>query len=149
MGDKINYNQLMQRAFKTLVKDLLADIGENGLPGEHHYYITFDTRHPGVDIAPWMKEKYPDGMTVVIQEWFENLAVMEDRFTVTLNFGDVPEPMVIPFDALRAFVDPSVEFGLKFDPVPVTDTPPEPAPEPEPEPKGNAEVVSLDSFRKS
>lgn len=147
MTDRIDYNQLMQRAFKALLKDLLNDIGENGLPGEHHFYITFDTAHPGVDIAPWMKDKYPEEMTIVVQDWFENLAVMNDRFTINLNFSNVSEPMVIPFDALKTFVDPSVEFGLKFDPVPTKET--EKPDEPEEKAKqADAEVVSLDSFRK-
>lgn len=147
MTDRIDYNQLMQRAFKALLKDLLSDISETGLPGDHHFYITFDTTHPGVDIAPWMKDKYPEEMTIVVQDWFENLAVMSDRFTINLNFNNVSEPMVIPFDALKTFVDPSVEFGLKFDAVPTKEA--EKPAEPEEKPKqAEADVVSLDSFRK-
>jgi len=77
--------------------------------------ITFDMTHPGVDVADWMREQYPEEMTIVMQHWFDNLAVMDDRFTVTLNFNNTAEPMVIPLAALKSFVDPSVEFALGFE----------------------------------
>ena len=160
MSDTIQYGQLMHRAMRGLMKELLQDIAKAGaLPGEHHFFITFDTNHPGVDIADWLRDRYPEEMTVVMQHWFDNLVVMDDRFTVTLNFGDQPEPLVIPFEAIQTFVDPSVEFGLRFetqdeeaDDVPespmvvIEDEDFDDGPEP---PKGDAEVVSLDSFRKS
>ena len=82
------------------------------MPGKHHMLITFDTKHPGVDMAQSLRDRYPGEMTIVLQHWFEDLAVMKDRFSVTLNFGDVPETLVIPFDAVQTFVDPSVEFGF-------------------------------------
>lgn len=162
MTDTIPYGHLMHRAMRGLMRELLQEIAALGtLPGEHHFFITFDTNHPGVDIAPWLRERYPDEMTVVMQHWFENLTVLDDRFSVTLNFGDQPEPLVIPFLAIKTFVDPSVEFGLRFDGEDDLDEMDEDIPESpmvvieEDEldegmdaPKGDAEVVSLDAFRK-
>jgi hypothetical protein len=143
------------------MRDLLQEIASVGeLPGDHHFFITFDTNHPGVDIAPWLRERYPDEMTVVMQHWFDNLTVLEDRFSITLNFGDQPEPLVIPFLAIKTFVDPSVEFGLRFD-ADDDDEHDDEIPESPmvvieeddmgdalEAPKGDAEVVSLDAFRK-
>lgn len=161
MTDTIPYGQLMHRAMRGLMRELLIDISKIGhLPGEHHFFITFDTNHPGVDIADWLRARYPEDMTVVMQHWFDNLVVSEDRFAVTLNFGDQPEPLVIPFDAIRTFVDPSVEFGLRFDSheeddeLELEEVPESPMmvieddEDETPAPKGDAEVVSLDSFRK-
>ncbi|MFS4438768.1 SspB family protein [Paracoccaceae bacterium GXU_MW_L88] len=154
--DGIDYGRRMHDALRDLVRSVLGDVAENGLPGKHHFFITFDSAHPGVDMAPWLLERYPSEMTIVMQDWFENLAVMEDRFTVTLNFGNNPEPLVIPFDAIRTFVDPSVEFGLRFDSHEVDedeDAPEAPMSEDE-EPEtpdddgGGAEILSLDKFRK-
>jgi hypothetical protein len=155
MSDTINYGDLMHRAMRGLMKELLADIGKNGLPGEHHFFITFDTAHKDVEIADWLRDRYPSEMTLVIQHWFDNLNVFDDHFTITLNFGNNPEPLVIPFDSIKTFVDPSVEFGLRFeDPQDdddlddIAESPMvelEDAPEPV---KADAEVVSLDSFRK-
>jgi len=111
MSNEINYGQMMQKAMQGLLKSILERVVVEGLPGDHHFFITFDTRHPGVTMADWLKEAYPEEITIVMQEWFDGLAVMPDRFTVTLNFNDTPEPMVIPFDAIRTFVDPSGPFG--------------------------------------
>ncbi len=156
MSDSINYGELMHRAMRGLMKELLTDIGKNGLPGDHHFFITFDTAHKGVEIADWLRQRYPSEMTLVIQHWFENLEVFDDYFTITLNFGNNPEPLVIPFEAIKTFVDPSVEFGLRFEDQDEDDSDMEDVPEspmveledtPEPT-KGDAEVVSLDSFRK-
>ena len=94
-------NKLMQQAFRELLKGLLAKVGEEGLPGEHHFVITFDTRVPGVDMAGWMKAQYPEEMTIVMQHWFDNLAILDDRFAITLSFNGVGEPMVIPFNAIK------------------------------------------------
>ena len=94
---------------------ILLDVADNGLPGDHHFFITFDTGHPDVEIADWLSDRYPGEMTVVMQHWFDNLEVAEDGFAVTLNFGDAPERLYIPFDAILTFVDPSVEFGLRFE----------------------------------
>lgn len=111
----IDYGGMMHRAMQGLIANILRDVAENGLPGEHHFFITFDTRVEGVEMADWLRDRYPEEMTIVIQHWFDNLTVDEDGFTITLNFGNSPEPLRIPFDALRTFVDPSVEFGLQFE----------------------------------
>ena len=87
---------------------------KNGLPGEHHF-ITFDTTVEGVEISEWLRQRYPEEMTIVIQHWFDGLDVKKDGFSITLNFGDQPEPLVIPFLSILTFVDPSVEFGLRFE----------------------------------
>lgn len=152
MSRSIDYGNLMHRAMRSLIQSVLTDVSENGLPGAHHFFITFDTTHPDVDIADWLHSRYPAEMTVVIQHWFENLKVTDDGFAVTLNFGNQPEPLRIPFDAVRTFVDPSVEFGLRFethsndDADDADDT--EDASEDAPPPHRDAEVVSLDKFRK-
>ena len=111
----LNYGQLMQKAMRAMMADVLGRVADDGLPGEHHFYICFETEHPGVDIPDWLRETYPEEMTIVLQEWFRDLVVTHDRFSVTLNFSDQAEKLVIPFAAVRTFVDPSVKFGLKFD----------------------------------
>lgn len=153
MAKAINYGQLMHKALRQLMSDVLSQVAREGLPGKHHFFISFDTTHPGVDMAESLRKRYPEEMTIVIQEWFADLAVMKDRFTVTLNFGNVPEPIVIPFEAIKTFVDPSMEFGLRFDAHEETDgggddggDAPPPAPTPI-KPSSDGEVVSLDKFR--
>ena len=152
MARSIDYGNLMHRAMRGLIQTVLADVAKDGLPGAHHFFITFDTTHPDVQIADWLRERYPTEMTVVIQHWYENLVVTDDGFTITLNFGNNPEPMVIPFDAVRTFVDPSVEFGLRFESQGADDEDEEDDEEDieveEPEVRRDAEVVSLDQFRK-
>lgn len=150
MARSIDYGNLMHRAMRGLIQTVLADVARDGLPGEHHFFITFDTSHPGAQLADWLRARYPDEMTVVIQHWFDNLEVTDDGFFVTLNFGDSPEPLYIPFDSIHTFVDPSVEFGLRFetqlhDDDEDEDDDPE---EPDPAPRTEAEVVSLDKWRK-
>jgi hypothetical protein len=151
MTRSIDYGNLMHRAMRGLIQNVLQDVAQHGLPGAHHFFITFDTTHPDVAIADWLKQRYPAEMTVVIQHWFENLEVTDDGFSITLNFGNQPEPMVIPFDAVRTFVDPSVEFGLRFE----THEDEEVDDEAEGEDDGDddppphdAEIVRLDRFRK-
>lgn len=149
MARSIDYGNLMHRAMRSLIQSVLTDVGQNGLPGAHHFFITFDTTHPEVEIADWLKERYPTEMTIVIQHWFENLNVDDDGFTITLNFGNQPEPMVIPFDAVRTFVDPSVEFGLRFESHSDDDEEADEDEDDDPPPAPrDAEVVSLDKFRK-
>lgn len=159
MDRRIDYGNLMHRAMRGLIRDVLLDVAEKGLPGEHHFFITFDTMHPDVEMADWLSDNYPEEMTVVMQHWFDNLDVGEDGFSVTLNFGDAPEPLYIPYDAIRTFVDPSVEFGLRFETqdgeeAEAPATPVKAVAEDRPEEEdvaatGKADVVSLDSFRKS
>ncbi len=164
MTDTIDYGNLMHRAMRGLIKEVLGDIAKTGLPGQHHFFITFDTMHPDVEIADWLSDRYPGEMTIVVQHWFDNLDVGDNGFAITLNFGDNPEPLYVPYDSIVTFVDPSVEFGLRFDshdedgenPSEIVavgtaeDAPEAPMEEAEPEevPAKDAEVVSLDSFRK-
>ena len=92
MSQTIEYGNLMHRALRRLIQEVLEDVRDNGLPGDHHFFITFDTRHPDVNIAEWLMDRYPSDMTVVMQHWFDNLEITDDGFSVTLNFGDAPEP---------------------------------------------------------
>jgi hypothetical protein len=151
MPRAIDYGNLMHRAMRGLIRDVLADVAAHGLPGNHHFFITFDTTHPDAELADWLSDRYPTEMTVVMQHWFADLDVSDEGFKVTLNFGDQPEPLYIPFDAIRTFVDPSVEFGLRFETTSSEDSDqaPDPSPAPAPKPvRQDAEVVSLDKFRK-
>ena len=155
MTSIIDYGNLMHRAMRGLIQQVLIDVSENGLPGNHHFFITFDTMHPDVEMADWLSDRYPEEMTVVMQHWFDNLDVTGEGFAVTLNFGDQPESLYIPYDAIRTFVDPSVEFGLRFetqgddDDDDVQTAPPVEMTEAEVAiEKSDAEIVSLDSFRK-
>ncbi|MDO5622682.1 MAG: ClpXP protease specificity-enhancing factor SspB [Paracoccus sp. (in: a-proteobacteria)] len=151
MSGHIDYSGMMHRAMQGLIADVLSVIADGGLPGDHHFYITFDTRTPGVEMSDWLRERYPEEMTIVIQNWFEGLEVRADGFGITLNFGNSPERLEIPFDAVRTFVDPSVEFGLRFEHQDEDAEDEDEIEEPEaaPElPAGGAEVVSLDKWRK-
>lgn len=153
MARGIDYGNLMHQAMRGLIQTVLEDVARDGLPGAHHFFITFDTTHPGVAMADWLRARYPAEMTVVLQHWYENLEVTDEGFSVTLNFGNQPEPLVIPFDAVRTFVDPSVEFGLRFESHDEDEEEDEEdedeAGEPEDAPRPEAEVVSLDKFRKT
>ncbi|SFH24320.1 hypothetical protein SAMN04488020_108177 [Palleronia marisminoris] len=150
----IEYGNLMHDAMRGLIRKVLLDVEEHGLPGEHHFFITFDTLHPDVEIADWLSDRYPGEMTVVMQHWYDGLEVGEEGFSITLNFGDSPEPLYIPYESIRTFVDPSVEFGLRFETPEDADEPDadmveidddEPGPSDTPK---EAEIVSLDKFRK-
>ncbi len=155
----IDYGNLMHEAMRGLIQKVLTGVSKTGLPGKHHFFITFDTMHPDVELADWLSDRYPGDMTIVLEHWFENLEVTDDGFSVTLNFGDSPEPLYIPYDAIRTFVDPSVEFGLRFetqedfgddeDDDEDEEAPMEVDAEEEKSDKPHqAEVVSLDKFRK-
>ena len=155
MSQSIDYGNLMHDAMRGLIRNVLTDVAETGLPGAHHFFISFDTGHPDVEIADWLSDRFPDDMTIVMQHWFEKLTVDEEGFAITLNFGNQPERMYIPFDAIRTFVDPSVEFGLRFETqeseedkeADMSDAETVEAEETGDD-KKDAEVVSLDSFRK-
>lgn len=171
-ASRLDYGQLVERALRRVVRDALELIAEHGLPGQHHFYITFRTDHPDVVIDDGLRARYPSEMTIVLQHEFWGLEVLPERFGVTLTFGGAPQRLEIPYDAVRVFADPSVEFGLQF-----TVAPGEgeggaavPAQEPsrpaasvaelptggersaetpsEPAAADSAEVVTLDRFRK-
>jgi hypothetical protein len=113
--DLIRYDLLVQDALKGVVRKVLIDAGKDGLPGEHHFYISFRTDFPGVRVSNRLREKYPQEMTIILQHQFWDLAVTEHAFEVGLSFSGIPERLLIPFEALTGFFDPSVQFGLKFD----------------------------------
>jgi hypothetical protein len=113
--DHIRYDILAQDALRGVVRSVLVDAAKNGLPGEHHFFITFDTQADGVRLSPRMLAQYPKEMTVVLQHQFWDLMVTEDGFEVGVSFGGVPERLAIPFAAMKAFYDPSVQFGLQFE----------------------------------
>lgn len=113
--DLIRYDLLVQEALRGVVRNVLIDAARNGLSGEHHFYISFRTEAPGVRMSQRLREKYPQDMTIVLQHQFWDLGVTENSFEVGLSFSGVPERLLIPFDALSGFFDPSVQFGLKFD----------------------------------
>lgn len=158
MRGGLDYGNLMHRAMRGLIRDVMAQVADRGLPGAHHFFITLNTRHPGVAMADWLRSRYPDEITIVIQHWYDHLEVDPDGFAITLNFGNQPEPLYVPFDAISTFVDPSVEFGLKFETqIDDEDDQPDdedggddeaPHAEAEPEAPRTGEVVSLDKFRK-
>lgn len=165
-NDTINYGHYMEKAMRGVMAEVLGHVAEHGLPGAHYFYITFETTHPGVDIADWLRERYPEEMMIVMQEWFADLAVMDDRFSLTLNFSNQPETLVVPFEAVKTFVDPSAKFGLKFDDqesdgmlLDLSDIEASNGPEDNDSPEAtdddngggpsSADVVSLDRFRKT
>jgi uncharacterized protein len=148
MTRTIDYGNLMHRAMRGLIIEVLRGVEKDGLPGAHHFFITFDTRAEGVKIADWLRERYPEEMTVVMQHWFDDLKVTRDGFAVTLNFGDQPERLQVPFDAIRTFVDPSVEFGLRFETQDADGEDEEAPMETDAPEHKDAEVVSLDKWRK-
>jgi hypothetical protein len=149
---------------------VLTDAASHGLPGEHHFFITFVSKAEGVKISPRLLAQYPEEMTVILQHQFWDLTVLEDRFEVGLSFGGIPERLIVPFSSIKSFLDPSVKFGLQFETSDVADAAPEtlpaapapsaiavPAPateaadsadEPTAPNQGGAEVVRLDRFRK-
>lgn len=169
--DLMRYDLLAQNALKGVVREALRIAETQGLPGDHHFYIAFNTRAPGVELSEKIAARYPREMTIVLQHQYWNLRVHDDRFEVELSFDNVPEHLVIPFDAVKGFLDPAVQFGLQFEAQAVAGRPrevepPKPAAAPvakieaeseaPPAPKAAEEpgddtahkVVSLDQFRK-
>jgi hypothetical protein len=161
--DLMRYDLLAQNALKGVVREALRIAETTGLPGEHHFYIAFNTKHPGVVLSEKIATRYPREMTIVIQHQYWSLKVHEDSFEVELSFDNVPEHLIIPFDAVKGFLDPAVQFGLQFESTAV-DGKSKPAELPNPEQGDGAEttakspesvaqeegdkVVSLDQFRK-
>ena len=136
--DDINYDHLLEIALKRVVCEALKIVEQNGLPGDHHFYITFRTDHPRTKMDDFLKKQYPQEITIVLQNQFERLHVSDEGFSVVLNFNHIPYPIEVPFDAVTYFADPSVRFGLSFGAeLGDGDNPPH-----------QAEVVSIDSFRK-
>ena len=115
--DHIRYDLLTQQALRAVVRRVLADVAKSGLPGEHHFYVTFDTRAPGVKLSARMREQYPEEMTIVLQHQFWDLAVSDAHFEVALSFNGISEKLHVPLDAIKGFFDPSVQFGLQFETV--------------------------------
>ncbi len=113
--DHIRYDILAQEALRGVMRKVLAEVARTGLPGNHHFFITFLTGAPGVRISPRLREKYPEQMTIVIQFQYWDLKVTDSGFEIGLSFSDVPERLEIPFAAVRGFYDPSVNFELEFD----------------------------------
>ncbi|MEY9123423.1 SspB family protein [Bradyrhizobium yuanmingense] len=168
--DHIRYDVLARDALRGVLRKVLTDAAAHGLPGEHHFFITFVSKAEGVKLSPRLLAQYPEEMTIILQHQFWDLTVLEDRFEVGLSFGGIPERLVVPFSAIKSFLDPSVKFGLQFDTSDVAEVAPDnlpaaPAPsavsvtapaaekpeaadEPPPPSQGGAEVVRLDRFRK-
>jgi hypothetical protein len=165
--DHIRYDVLARDALRGVLRRVLTDAAEHGLPGEHHFFITFLSTAEGVKLSPRLLAQYPEEMTVILQHQFWDLVVTEDRFEVGLSFGGIPERLVVPFNSIKSFFDPSVQFGLQFEPsepateaaatnlpaVPSSSALAVPAPSAENQdqpakPTKGAEVVRLDRFRK-
>ena len=159
--DELRYDQMVEDALRGVVRAALTRVESDGLPGEHHFYITFRTDGPGVDIPDTLKEDYPTEMTIVLQHQFWELKVEPESFQVTLSFSNVPQRLVVPFESIVSFADPSVRFGLQFDldedlgEEEGGETPQDLEPDDEgaARPQGaekdmSAKVITLDSFRK-
>jgi uncharacterized protein len=121
--DHIRYDLLAQEALRGVVRQVLADVAKSGLPGEHHFYVTFDTRAPGLKISPRLKSLHPEEMTIVLQHQFWDLSVTVQGFEIGLSFKGIPERLSIPFAAVKGFFDPSVQFGLQFETLSEKETP--------------------------
>jgi hypothetical protein len=112
--DHIRYDLLAQEALRGVLRRVLADVARNGLPGEHHFYVTFDTCAPGLKISERLRTEHPEEMTIVLQHQFWDLTVTDQAFEIGLSFKGIPERLLIPFEAVKGFFDPSVQFGLQF-----------------------------------
>ena len=154
VDDQLRYDRMVETALRDVVRQALRKIAETGLPGDHHFYVTFLTGAPGVEIPSHLAEQYPDEMTIVLQHQFEDLEVFDDAVAVTLSFNNARQRLTIPFAAVTTFADPSVNFALQFQQAqeaePQADAVEE-APEPEPAPavvEAGGKIVALDQFRK-
>jgi hypothetical protein len=127
MADQIRYDLLTQQALRGVVRSVLTDTAKKGLPGDHHFYISFDTRAEGVRLSDRLRAQYPDEMTIILQHQFWDLKVGDEEFEVGLSFGGVPERLAVPFEAINGFFDPSVQFGLQFEEVAEGEERPAPA----------------------
>ena len=141
--DHIRYDLLTQQALRAVVRRVLSDVAKSGLPGEHHFYVTFDTRAPGVKLSARMREQYPEEMTVVLQHQFWDLAVSDAHFEVALSFNGISEKLHVPLDAIKGFFDPSVQFGLQFETLTAAEPATAAAPEAkDPKPRGSGQAVA-------
>ena len=145
--DALRYDVMVETALRGVVRQAVSLAAERGLPGDHHFYISFRTRSPGVKIAKRLRDQHPEEMTIVLQHQYWDLAVHDDTFSISLSFGGKRERLVIPFTAITAFVDPSVNFGLPFKPSQTQDDIARAATEAPA--KSSGEVVRLDKFRRS
>lgn len=154
--DTLRYDKMVEDALRGVVRQALRQVAAHGLVGDHHFYITFLCNHPDVQLAPRLRAKHPEEMTIVLQHQFWDLNVEEDRFSVTLSFGGASECLVVPLAAITGFADPSAKFGLQFQTETVADDEDEEILEDEapestessaPE-SGDGKVVALDAFRK-
>lgn len=151
----LRYDKMVESALRGVVRQAIEEVMEDGLPGDHHFYITFMTDYPGVNIPDYLRDRYPGEMTIVLQFQFYDLDVNDERMVVTLSFNNVPEKLEIPLAAITIFADPSVNFALQFQPL-GDDIEPDFDPDDDDTPdddksKGDGktgEVVSLDNFRK-
>lgn len=141
--DHIRYDLLVQDALRSVVRKVLGDAVRDGLPGEHHFYISFRTEHAGVRLSTRLRERYPQEMTIVLQHQYDNLTVNEAAFEVGLSFSGVAERLRVPFDSLSGFFDPSVQFGLKFE------AEPQPAEAATDEPIAPPELASVSTLKGS
>ncbi|HPD83505.1 MAG: ClpXP protease specificity-enhancing factor SspB [Alphaproteobacteria bacterium] len=150
----LRYDKMVEGALRGVVKQAIEEVMADGLPGDHHFYITFMTDYPGVNIPNYLRDRYPGEMTIVLQFQFYDLDVNDERMQVTLSFNNVPEKLTIPLAAITIFADPSVNFALQFQPL-GDDSEPDYDPDDDDDPSDNngdgkktGEVVSLDKFRK-
>jgi hypothetical protein len=159
--DWIGYKALVDKAFRGVIRDALQHAARGGTMGNHHFFVTFDTRAPGIQLSETMRERHPGDLTIVIQHQYWNLKVEEDAFEVGLSFNKVPEMIRVPFAAVRQFADPSQNFGFQCQTdtppagadvqtrqVPVPPPPPPKSEEPDEQGPSDPTVVSLDKFRK-
>jgi hypothetical protein len=159
----LRYDRMVEQALRGVVRKALVEAAQRGLPGDHHFYITFHTDLPAVGIADWLRQQYPQEMTIILQHQFWDLMVEDERFSITLSFGGRHERLTVPFAAITAFADPSVKFGLQFEAseeeLKALDAQAQgdkPAGEPVAgkaaaaggDPRKGADVVALDAFRK-